>query len=35
MALTINHNLMAMNTARNLNTAYEGLLPRRGGCLLV
>ena len=25
MALTINHNLMAMNTARNLNTAYEGI----------
>jgi flagellin-like hook-associated protein FlgL len=25
MALTINHNLMAMNTARNLNTAYGGI----------
>ncbi len=25
MALTINHNLMAMNTARNLGTAYGGM----------
>ncbi|MDR2488317.1 MAG: flagellin, partial [Desulfovibrio sp.] len=25
MALVINHNLMAMNAARNLGTAYDGL----------